>query len=294
MARLTAEVAQWRAKGSCVQVRGQRVFVMQGGNGPTLLLIHGYPTSSYDWFRVWAPLAQHFTLIAPDMLGMGFSSKPKDFAYGVQTHADLMDALLQTLGVRRMHIMAHDLGVSVAQEMLARRLLDTRLPAIGAMVLLNGGVCPEAYQPRAIQHLLSSPLGRWVGPRIPQRAFNNTIKKLFGPNAPPSQQLLNSFWALVCHDQGREITHLVSRFYIDRLALRDRLVAPLVAHAVPVRLINGAADPNSGHHMAERYRAVVPKADIVSLEGVGHWPQIEAPEAVVKATRDLLETCRRF
>lgn len=62
-----------------------------------------------------------------------------------------------------------------------------------------------------------------------------------------------------------------------------RLGCPEGLWATP-RLVNGADDPNSGRHMVERYRDLVPDADIVLLDGVGHWPQIEAPQAVLQAT----------
>jgi pimeloyl-ACP methyl ester carboxylesterase len=53
--------------------------------------------------------------------------------------------------------------------------------------------------------------------------------------------------------------------------------------AVPMRLIDGPADPNSGRHMAKRYLEVIPDADVVMLDdAIGHWPQIEAPEAVLR------------
>ena len=281
---LNHNLTQWRARGELIEVMGRRLFVARAGSGPTLLLVHGYPTSSYDWHPVWNTLAKHFTLIAPDFLGMGFSDKPRNYPYGVQSHADLLESVVKHCKVKRMHVMAHDLGVSVAQEMVARRQIDALLAPIDAMVLLNGGVCPEAYQPRAIQRLLISPLGPWIGPRIPQRLFERTLRKLFGTFSQPTPQLLADFWALVCHKGGREVTHLTGRFYIDRLLLRDRLVDPLVSGAVPVQLINGEADPNSGRHMADRYREVVPNADVISLEHIGHWPQIEAPEAVLNAT----------
>ena len=73
------------------------------------------------------------------------------------------------------------------------------------------------------------------------------------------------------------------------MALRDRLVGPLLQRVVPVRLINGAADPNSGAHMAARYCALVPDADVVSLPGIGHWPQIEAPGQVLQALEAFLQ-----
>jgi len=280
---MSAALDAWQRQGRYVDWRGRRVFVAQAGRGPALLLIHGYPIGSYDWHAVWVALATRFTLIAPDMLGFGFSDKPAGHAYSLQDHADLHEALIERLQLKRLSVMAHDLGVSVAQELLARQQADARRPRIDSVVLLNGGLCPEAYQPRVIQRLLSSPLGPWIGPHIPRSAFDRSVRKLFGPKAPASPALLDDFWRLVTHNDGLRVAHMVGRFYVDRLALRDRLVEPLLRRAVPIRLINGAADPNSGLHMAERYRELVPGADIVSLEQVGHWPQIEAPQAVLAA-----------
>lgn len=290
MDRLTPALQHWQAQGGMVALGGHRLFVAQAGqHGSVLLFIHGYPTSSYDWHSLWAPLATRHRLIAPDLLGMGFSDKPADHAYGIENHADLLEALLDRLGVQQVHIVAHDLGVSVAQEMLARRQAHPLAPRILSLTLLNGGVCPEAYQPRMLQHLLSSPLGGWIAPRIPKQAFERTITRLFGPHTLPSTALLQDFWALVNHHNGRAISHKTGRFYIDRMALRDRLVGPLLQRVVPVRLINGAADPNSGAHMAARYCALVPDADVVSLPGIGHWPQIEAPGQVLQALEAFLQ-----
>lgn len=283
-AALTGELHRWARTGRMMVLCGRRIFVASAGRGPHLVLIHGYPTSSWDWHRLWAPLAEHFTLWAPDLPGMGFSDKRPDASYTLDDHADVIDALLMQVGAARCHVLAHDLGVSVLQELLARRAASNALPAIDAVVLLNGGLCPEAYQPRWIQRVLASPLGRCVAPRLPRSAFDRSIMRLFAARHPPDAALLDTFWALVDHDHGRRITHRVGRFYIDRLARRDRLVQPLLERQVPIRLVNGADDPNSGRHMAERYRDLVPDADIVLLDGVGHWPQIEAPQAVLQAT----------
>lgn len=291
MDQLSPALQRWQDQGQFTTLGDHRLFVAEAGQGSTLLLIHGYPTSSYDWHGVWNALAARYHVIAPDLLGMGFSDKPLVHAYRIQDHADLLDALLAQRGVQRCHIVAHDLGVSIAQEMLARRVEQARAGCrIASLVLLNGGVCPEAYAPRPIQHLLSSPLGRWIGPHIPRRAFERTVAGLFGAGTPPPAGLLADFWALLNHGQGRRISHQAGRFYIDRMALRDRLVAPLAARAVPVRLINGSADPNSGAHMAQRYREVVPHADVVALDGIGHWPQIEAPGAMLQALQGFVQS----
>jgi pimeloyl-ACP methyl ester carboxylesterase len=283
MTTLSPSLIEWQRGGRWFDHRGHRIFVKQAGRGPVLLLIHGYPTGSFDWHSLWPALTERFTVIAPDMLGLGFSDKPACAAYRLQDHAEMHDALIASLGLRSVHVMAHDLGVSVAQAMLARREEDAGLPRLASMVLLNGGLCPEAYRPRLVQRLLASPIGSAIGPRIPRSAFTRSVSALFGPHTPPTPELISDFWALVSHNDGRSVTHAVSRFWRERLALRDRLVGPLLRGAVPLRLVNGAADPNSGRHMVERFRALCPDADIVSLEAIGHWPQLEAPAAVMRA-----------
>ncbi len=280
MIDLSSTLADWHSRGEYHDFCGRRIFVRTAGSGPPLLLIHGYPTSSYDWHAVWEHFAAHFTVIAPDMLGLGFSDKPLNHHYSIADHADMHESLIIALGRPTVHVMAHDLGVSVAQELLARREQVTTLVPIASLTLLNGGVCPEAYRPRPIQRLLASPLGSWIGPHVSKAAFDRAIVSLFSPDMPPSCELLNDFWSLVNYHDGRKVTHAVGRFWRERLGLRERLLAPLLRSTVPIRFINGASDPNSGRHMMDSYRTLSPDEDIVSLEGIGHWPQIEAPKDV--------------
>ena len=78
--------------------------------------------------------------------------------------------------------------------------------------------------------------------------------------------------------------HKVGRLLDDRYTHRNRGVRAMRQTTVPMRLIDGPADPNSGAHMAARYREVIPNPDVVMLsDNIGHWPQIEAPDAVLAA-----------
>jgi len=99
-------------------------------DAPTLLLIHGFPTSSWDFSPIWQALTTHFNVIAPDLLGFGFSAKPVAYDYSILDQADLCEALLTRLGVNRFHILAHNYGDSVAQELLARAHDGSALAAL--------------------------------------------------------------------------------------------------------------------------------------------------------------------
>ena len=280
---LSPRLQDWQTRGRALTWQGLRLFHVVEGQGPVVLLLHGYPTGSFDWHALWPLLQPGYRLLAPDFPGLGFSDKPRGCRYTLELHAEAVDAVLDSLGRPPVHVVAHDLGVRVAQAMLLRRQADPTLSPLSSLVLLNGALCPEAYRPRLIQRLLASPAGPWLGPRIPKRAFDRTITGLFGATTPPSRELLDDFWSLVEYGDGRRITHSVGSFWRTPRAERDRLVGALLGSAVPLRLINGSADPNSGEPMMQRWLSLSPTADLVRLAAIGHWPQLEAPVATADA-----------
>jgi pimeloyl-ACP methyl ester carboxylesterase len=105
---------------------------------------------------------------------------------------------------------------------------------------------------------------------------------MFGPNTKPSAELMEKFHEILEYNDGKRVSHRVGRFVIDREHHRNRWVRAMRRTAVPMRLINGPHDPNSGRHMADRYVQIIPEPDVVLLDpAIGHWPQIEDPVGVV-------------
>ena len=88
-------------------------------------------------------------------------------------------------------------------------------------------------------------------------------------------------WTLVIERDGLAVLPQLIGYMKERREHRERWVGALVHAGVPVRLIDGLADPISGAHMVARYRQLVPRPDVIELAGVGHYPQLEAPEAVL-------------
>ncbi len=282
--------AEWRARGQDLEHEGRRLFYVAEGSGPVLLCIHGFPTSSFDWVPLWGSLTSRFRVVAADMLGLGYSEKPKGHPLRIVDQADLLEALLADLGHREVHVLAHDLGDSVAQELLARAHERRGAVASGpgpvelrSLVFLNGGLFPETHRPRPVQTLLMSPLGPLVARLTSFRTYARNMTRVFGPETPPSSQFLRDTWSLLERDGGRLMLPALIRYMAERRVHRDRWVAAMQNTAVPLRLINGTADPVSGAHAAQRYRELVPAPDVVLLEGIGHYPQEEAPERVLAA-----------
>jgi pimeloyl-ACP methyl ester carboxylesterase len=275
---------EWRAGGRTFDYRAHAIFHRDDGAGPALVCVHGFPTASFDWHRLWPRLTAGWRVIAPDMLGFGFSAKPRPYAYSILDQATLHEALLAHLGVERVVLLAHDYGDTVAQELLARCLdrqaAGTPGLAIRGVCFLNGGLFPEAHRARFIQKLLASPFGPLLSRLANEASFGKSFAAVFGARTQPSPAQLRDFWTLVRHGGGARIGHLLIRYIDERRRHRERWVGALRRATVPLRLIDGTDDPVSGRHMADRYREVVPAPDVVLLEGIGHYPQIEDPDAV--------------
>ncbi len=277
---------QWRASGETFEHDGSRIFFRLDGEGPPLVLLHGFPTSSWDWHRVWPALTDHFRVLAADFLGFGLSEKPRDHSYSLLAQTDLIGTLSEYVGFRRFHLLAHDYGVSVAQELLARDFdrRNTDMPTVlRSVCFLNGGLFPEVHRPRPIQRLLLSPVGPVLTRLLNRRSFGRSFAPLFGRDTQPSEIELDAYWQLIEHFGGRYISHKLLRYIPERRNQRSRWVGSLQRAHCRLRLINGNADPVSGAHLAARYRELVPEPDIVHLANIGHYPHMEAPQAVVDA-----------
>ena len=284
-------LSAWRKRSQSFVFRGRTLRYWVAGQGEPLLLIHGFPTASWDWHYLWQPLAQRNLVIACDMLGFGDSDKPVDHDYCLLEQADVQQALLEHLSVDQpVHVLAHDYGDSVAQELLARHY-ENRL-AVASCVFLNGGLFPETHRPVLMQKLLLSPLGWMIGRAFSRDALVKSFRQIFGPQTGPSESELDDFWSLIETHRGPRILHKLIGYIPERRAQRDRWVAAMQRDDIPLRVIDGEVDPVSGAHMVERYRQLIAGADTVLLPGIGHYPQIEAPVQVLKhylAFRDRLE-----
>jgi pimeloyl-ACP methyl ester carboxylesterase len=278
---------RWRRDGKTFRYRGHAIFHRVEGAGPPLVAIHGFPSASWDWHPTWPELTRRFRVVAPDMIGFGWSDKPRDYAYSIVDQATLHEELLASLGVTRTHVLAHDYGDSVAQELLARHEERARRGGAGLVIesicFLNGGIFPEAHRPRTIQKLLAGPLGPVVGRITSKRAFSSGMTAVFGPSTPPSRELLDELWSLFRHADGHRVVHRLIGYMAERRAHRERWVDALLTTKVPTRLVDGALDPVSGAHLVARYRELAPGADIVVLPNIGHYPQVEDPVGVMKA-----------
>lgn len=276
-------INEWRDAGSHHEYGDHRIFYRDTRTDqPVLVLIHGFPTASWDWHMLWQNLETEYRLVAMDLLGFGFSDKPAGYAYSLVDQATMIQSLLTRLDIRKYAILAHDYGDSVAQELLARAHFRESGETIDAVTFLNGGLFPETHRPRLIQKLLMSPLGPLIARLTSRSTFDKTMTGIFGPETAPSKGLLDAFWEMIERDQGRRVFPKLIRYMAERRVMRNRWVEAMQKTSIPLQLICGETDPVSGAHLADRAQELIPKMRIDRLPTIGHYPQVEDAAAVLR------------
>lgn len=274
----------WRTGGNYFDYKGFPIFYRESrSENETLLLLHGFPTSSHDYHKIWDKLAEKFSLAAFDMIGYGFSAKPANFAYTTFNQVDILQALIGNLRIEKLHILAHDYGNTITQELSARAEEKRLNFEIKSICFLNGALFPETHRPIPAQKILISPIGFLFGRLITDAKFKKSLASIFGKNTQPTGAELNEFLEVFKYNNGRRIAHKLIRYMTERRANRERWVGALERMPQPFRFINGLADKVSGRHLVERFRALLPhQTDIIELEEIGHFPHFETPRIVLE------------
>ena len=253
---------------------GSRLAYHLTGTGPVCLFIHGYPTWSWDWQEVTSHLKDR-TILTPDLLGFGWSDKPKQ-EYSIAQQADLIMGLLRHLEITKLSIVAHDYGTIVLQELLDRKL------SIERIALLNGGIAYSAYRPILIQRALRIPyLGAIVALLMTKPRIHAALSKIL--SRPLSDAEFEGLWHGIHAYDGDWILRDLLRYNDERAIHHVRWEDALANYTGPKQFVWGTDDPISGGHVLEVARKRSLDAEYVELQGVGHYPQLEAPERVAAA-----------
>jgi pimeloyl-ACP methyl ester carboxylesterase len=272
-------------------VHGHKLAFLRAGEGPALLLLHGIGNSCQTWAGVIDRLAEHHTVIAPDLLGHGMSDKPRG-DYSIGAYANGARDLLTVLGIERATVVGHSLGGGIALQ-FAYQFPERceRIALVG-----SGGLGPElsaglraATLPGAELVLtaltgVSGPLQRgfqaleWIGRTGGWRRLHDLAQAgdaLLGLKDIEARTAFLRTLRGVVDARGQAVTA------IDRLYLAD---------AIPMLVVWGGRDPIVPAHHAETVRQLVPSARVEVFGQSGHWPHLDEPDRFIRLLLNFLRT----
>ena len=275
----------WARRGRFVTLaEGHRIFAVQEGTGPDLVLVHGFPSTSHDFAAALPLLTPRFRVTAFDQLGFGFSDKPAgDVSYSLLDQGRRAGEIVRTLGVQRARLVGHDMGLTVAVEMLCRHEERTLGFAIGDLVLCNGSHLVELARITPFQYAIMTDDGaadfaRTFDPEAFAKAFGFVWAD--ATRTPAVDIRAIAYWLVL--GGGFEILPRIARYNLERTWYADRWRPILGRTAVPIRVVWGDRDPIAVLEIGRRL-AEMSGGPLTVLEGIGHYPQMEAPAAWVAA-----------
>jgi pimeloyl-ACP methyl ester carboxylesterase len=278
--RLTPRVEDWQRSGEMIEHGPYRIFVRdQDGSGPPVLLLHGYPTSSYDWRHLVAALpTQRITSF--DFLGFGLSDKPRQHLYSLLAQADLAEAIAARYGDWPILLVAHDMGTSVATELLARDLTG-RLPfKLAGVLLFNGSMVIDRASLTISQKLLRSRFGPIAARLSNERSFRAQVSRIFSEEHPLSAEEAEDQWALLAYNDGHRILDRLTFYLHERVRYAERWHGALRDWRGRLELGWAGRDPVCTEAVLQAVLALRPDAPLTRLPELGHYPQLEDPAVV--------------
>jgi pimeloyl-ACP methyl ester carboxylesterase len=284
-------IDEWERRGEYRQLAGYRIFTMVAPaigaeTREPLLVLHGFPTSSFDFRAVLDDLRHGRRVLLLDMLGYGLSDKP-DVAYRVATQADIVAEFIADVGVHELALLTHDMGDTVGGELLARQL-DSAWPVeVTTRVVTNGSIYIEMARLSAGQELLLALPDERLGTSdlVDARAVQAGVAATFSPQSAVNDAELVALGDLVARGDGQLVLPRLIRYIEERRTRQDGYTGAIEAHPSPLGIVWGVDDPIAVVAMAERLHDVRPDATLTVLDGAGHYPMVEAPARFADAAR---------
>jgi pimeloyl-ACP methyl ester carboxylesterase len=293
--QFSAPTLDWLAAGRHETIAGHKVFVFERGpdqpsatktDQSAILLLHGFPTSSYDWRGVVDRLHVRHRTIAPDFLGFGLSDKPVAYSYSLFQQADTIEQLLAQLTVRSSHVVSHDLGTSVHCELLARQAegrlgFDLRTSTFlnGSMLQWLAKITPfqellanNATLPQAIEFCRTSLPGIYVA------ALKGLMQRPEAITAADAQTMDE----LLRYQDGHLRLPALAGYMRERYIHADRWLAALESTRNPLQFVWADGDPIAHVEMGREHARRCPSAAYHELAGLGHFLLMEDPAAVAE------------
>ena len=278
----------WKSKGEFITVNDRKLFVIDTSSffstedqvpSKTMVVLHGYPTSSYDYYKVLPKLSKHYRVIIHDHLGFGFSDKPLDYSYSLLDQADLALHLWQLLGVKKVHLLAHDYGTSVATEIIARNNNHELTIEIEKLTLCNGSMHIELSKLRTIQKLLKNKwLGKYVAKLTTYAIFSKNLRNVYFDKTKVSNNELKDMWMQLEYNEGRKVIHKLSQYINERYTYWNRWIGALKETNLQTNIVWAKNDPVAVPAIARLIATEISNNKLFWIENTGHFPMLENPE----------------
>jgi pimeloyl-ACP methyl ester carboxylesterase len=302
----TPRADEWRNRGDHFSWRPPEgnaspveIFHVEMGDpgAPVLLLIHGWPTCSIDWFEVANQLSGRFRVCALDFPGYGFSDKPQGWGYSLTRDEELIEYYLaEVIGADAGVVVAHDRGDSVALLHAARCAEGRSAVRLQHLVLSNANIfLPLSNLTPAQRQALDERSWSQVAAAVtPSLLAEGMGAQEFIPPRKPGDPVVEALTATFAYDNGIKVLHEGIHYLVERSKDEQRWLTALASAPFPVTVIWGLYDtvspPRVASYVWDQYLMFKPGGNrLYFIPDASHYLQVDRPDAFVKVVLHALE-----
>ena len=288
-----ASLKGWVEQGKFIKANEYKIFLVDKGKadqkGHGVFIVHGFPGSSWDWSGVVPLVAERTRVVVPDMVGFGQSDKPQtgtfEDHYSLFKQADMYEAVAKQLGLTEVMLVCHDMGQSVASELMKRHQEGTLNFKIRHAIVFDGSTLINLVNLLPMQKKgLAAP--DTLGPDMPKDVIMKDLNDSFGKVIPASEETLSIMADQILANEGDRVFNRQIRYMGQRKEKLQRWTAGIVNFNGPVSMFWSELDPVSVPKMAHAWKDMQPKIELHMWPDTAHWPMIDAPDRVAKVILD--------
>ena len=273
-------IQQWKSKGKYTNVYGHSIFnIHHQTEKPTIAFLHGYPSASYDYYKILPLLEHDFSYIIHDHLGFGLSDKPVNYSYSLIEQAEIAIELWRQLGLKEIHLVSHDYGTTVANEIIVRKLQGYEPVKIKTVTFSNGSMHIELAKLKLVQKLLKHPYwGKYIVSLMNKPTFIKTMQDIWFDKKLCDLTEMDELWSLLMMNAGKEVLHKISQYNNERVKYWHRWIPALSKLNIPTHILWAQQDPIAVKAIAEQLHKEIPGSVYTKIEQCGHYPMLEKPD----------------
>ncbi len=285
-------IEEWKSKGAFTKVYEHSIFTIHHQTvKPTIAFLHGYPSASYDYYKVLPYLENEFSYVIHDHLGFGLSDKPTNYSYSLLEQAEIAIELWKQLGLKEIHLVSHDYGTTVANEIIVRKLQGFEPVKIKSVTFCNGSMHIELAHLKLVQKILKHPyFGKYIVALMNKRMFIKTMQDIWFDKNLCDVDEMNELWNLLMMNAGKDVLHKISQYNNERVKYWHRWIPALTLLDIPTHILWAQQDPIAVKAIAEQLHKEIPNSVYTKIDNCGHYPMLEKPKEWIQKTIEFIQT----
>lgn len=282
---------EWQKNHKTIHLHGQTISYVDSMHGENVLLIlHGFASSSYEYYKTIEELKKSYRVIIPDLIGFGFSSKPKNYFYTSKDEASLLTVFLKELHIKKISVIAQGFGVCILDEIQSIINLGFVPLKIDKVIFLNSRIqlalTKDDTELEVKKNRITSSLMKLS---MSYGMFRKNVKLSFFKENVISENDIKDSWEILNYNDGLKTFNFIDAYMLETLRFAKNRLKNLKSSKADKFVIWGKNDDYDSEESFEKIKELlqIDTKKMFKIEECGYFPMFEKPTEFIQIMQEL-------